>query len=132
MKWRIRGNALRLRLTRSEVARFGEVGRVEDAIEFGPEPQQRLVCMLQASADAPAVAAQYDGHCITVTVPASVARQWVESEQVGMEGEQPLGAGRALRLLIEKDFACIHKREEDRDPDAFPRQRPRLDERATR
>ncbi len=36
MKLRIRGNSVRLRLTRGEVEDFDREGRVEDAAQFGP------------------------------------------------------------------------------------------------
>lgn len=120
MKWRIRGNSLRLRLSRSEVARFGEVGRVEDTIEFGTEPGQRLVCVLQSSTDFHSVAARYNNNCITVQVPTRLAKQWVETDQVGFDGEQTLGPETTLCLLIEKDFACLDAREGEEDADAFP------------
>ncbi|MBA3440838.1 MAG: hypothetical protein H0T92_13310 [Pyrinomonadaceae bacterium] len=120
MKWRICGNSLRLRLSRSEVARFGEVGCVEDAVEFGTEPGRRLVCTLQSSTDFHSVAAQYSNNRITVQVPTQLAKQWVETDQVGFNGEQALGPDRTLRLLIEKDFACLDAREGDTDDDAFP------------
>lgn len=120
MKWRIRGNSLRLRLTRSEVARFEEVGRVEDSIEFGPEPSQRLMCVLQSSPDFHGVAARYSDNCITVHVPTRLARQWVETDQVGFDGEQMLNPDNTLRLLIEKDFACLDARDGEEDADAFP------------
>ena len=120
MKWRIRGNSLRLRLSRSEVARFGEVGRVEDAVEFGTESGQRLVCVLQSSTHFQSVAARYNNNCITVQVPTLLAKQWVETDQVGFDGEQMLGPETTLRLLIEKDFACLDAREGEEDADAFP------------
>ena len=120
MKWRISGNSLRLRLTRSEVARFGQVGRVEDAIEFGPQPSQRLMCVLQSSIDFPNVAARYTNNCITVHVPAELAKQWVETDQVGFDSEQSLDIDKTLRLLVEKDFACLDAREGEADLDAFP------------
>lgn len=120
MKWRIRGNSLRLRLSRSEVARFAEVGRVEDAVEFGTEPAQRLVCVLQSSTDFNSVAARYNNNCITVLVPTRLAKQWIETDQVGFDGEQTLGPETMLRLLIEKDFACLDAREGEDDVDAFP------------
>ncbi len=120
MKWRIRGNSLRLRLSRSEVARFAEVGRVEDSVEFGPLPSQRLMCVLQSSADLHSVAARYNNNCITVHVPMRLAKQWVETDQAGFDGEQTLDSERKLQLLVEKDFACLDARAGEEDADAFP------------
>ena len=38
MKLRIKGNSLRFRVTQSELAKLVELGRVEETIYFGPEP----------------------------------------------------------------------------------------------
>jgi hypothetical protein len=35
MKLRLQGNSVRLRLTRSEVERLREIGRVEESVDFG-------------------------------------------------------------------------------------------------
>jgi hypothetical protein len=50
MKIRMRGNSVRLRLTRGEVARLAAVGRVEEATEFGLGPEARLIYSLASSA----------------------------------------------------------------------------------
>ncbi|HEX5832176.1 MAG TPA: hypothetical protein VFY16_14430 [Gemmatimonadaceae bacterium] len=121
MKLRIKGNTLRLRLTRSEVARLSDTGRVEDAIAFGAEPGETLTYALEASPDAPTVGARLADGRITVRLPADAARRWVDTDQVGIEAEQRTGAGdreAALQILVEKDWACIDGREVDAD--AFP------------
>jgi hypothetical protein len=51
---------------------------------------------------------------IVVTLPTAVATEWIESDQTGIEAS--IGA---LRLLIEKDFQCLH-REPASGEDAFP------------
>jgi len=104
MKIRIRGNSLRLRLLRREVEQFAETGRVEEVITFGSGPQLRYA--LEAH-DGPALLARFDGSCIHVLVPRAAALQWTHSEDVSVVGEEPTEAG-ALKLLIEKDFACIN------------------------
>lgn len=115
MKLRIRGNSLRLRLDRDEVARLAETGRVEDAVAFGPE--RRLV---YAMVTGDALSARFGDGEITVTAPVQTVRTWAATEQVGIEGEQTLPEGGALRLLIEKDFACLQIRPGEDDARAFP------------
>lgn len=113
MKLRIQGNSLRLRLTQKEVAELRASGRVESSIEFAPG--RALVYVLEGSPDALSVSANFDGRAIVVTVPEQALTEWIEGEQVSIEGPPQA----SLRLLIEKDFQCLHKPEHV-DPDAYP------------
>lgn len=136
MKLRIEGNTLRLRLTRSEVARLGETGCVSETIEFGVTPEQRLIYKLESSHRAEAIAARFTGNQITVTLPHAKAREWIETEMIGLNGEQEIATGydgrvpatgdesgdqsKRLKLLIEKDFVCIDSDSTEDQSDAFP------------
>jgi hypothetical protein len=119
MKLRIRGNSLRLRLTKSEVARFGAAGNVEDAVEFGGDPPQRLIYALVAASDIENTTARFENDRITVFVPKLQADRWTKSNRVGLEDEKPIAENRTLRILIEKDFACLEPREGEEDVDTF-------------
>ena len=44
---------------------------------------------------------------------------WASSDQVGIEGEQVIDNQTSLRILIEKDFACIDATDEQ-NADTFP------------
>jgi len=111
VKLRLHTGSLRLRLSQSEVARLGETGKVEDAIEFSPGSE--LLYAIETGA-APSVTATFSGANIRVTLPATVAKQWIESDQTGIEASTG-----TLRLLIEKDFQCLH-REPQPGEDSFP------------
>jgi hypothetical protein len=116
MKLRTRGNSLRLRLTRPEVAAVGRGERLEEVVSFAPG--ERLVYALECAGHA--VNARFAGGCVTVQVPAREAAEWSVSDRVGIEAEQPVEPGVVLRILIEKDFACLTAREGEDDADAFP------------
>jgi hypothetical protein len=119
MKLRVRGDSLRLRLTRSEVAALARDGLVEESIAFGPG--RRLVYAIRSAPDgAPPVAATLDGTRIEVTLPAADVRRWAETDLVGIEGVQDAGEQRTLRVVVEKDFACLKPRPHEDDADAFP------------
>jgi hypothetical protein len=119
MKLRIRGNSIRLRLTRGEVDVFIEKGLVEESVSFGPT---RLVYALRTApaAAAPPLAATLVGSRIELVANAEGARTWARGDDVGIEAEQNVGEGPALRLLVEKDFACLKDRPGEPDDDAFP------------
>jgi hypothetical protein len=115
VKLRIRADTLRLRLTRSEIDRLCEQGRVAQAIHFGPGSALEYAIEL---ADAERVHARYEPSTITIVLPRAAALAWAGGEEVGISAIQPLPEGE-LALLIEKDFHCLVPRGEQ-DDDAFP------------
>jgi hypothetical protein len=112
MKLRMQNDSLRLRLTRSEVAEVRAHGRVEAAIHFARGTA--LVYALEASRDAAAVSAELGKHGICVTCPLAMAIAWADSDQVSMES-----AHGVPRVLVEKDFECLHRLGEQ-TADAYP------------
>lgn len=116
MKLRVRDGSVRLRLTKSEVAALAEDGRVESSLSFGGGRALRWSLAIDPSADA--VRAALDGASVAVTLPPAVAREWTSSDRVGVEGEQRVDDG-VLRILVEKDFACLTVRAGEDDSDAY-------------
>jgi hypothetical protein len=45
---------------------------------------------------------------------------WAASELVSIDGEQGLDDGSVLRILVEKDFACLAPRAGEDESDMFP------------
>ena len=111
MKLRLHAGSLRLRLSQSECARLHEIGNVEDMVVFQPGKQLSYAIETGSVKE---TTATFDDSKIRVTIPASVAAEWIKSDQTGIEAS----AG-TLRLLIEKDFQCLH-REPAPGEDAFP------------
>jgi hypothetical protein len=106
MKLRIQGDSLRLRLVETEVNQLVSQGRVESSIRFA---DGALIYSLEASGSADRVYASLDASGICVTIPAATAKAWAESSQVSIEGPlQP-----PPRVLVEKDFQCLHKPPDD-------------------
>ncbi|CAN5904930.1 hypothetical protein BH11MYX4_BH11MYX4_67680 [soil metagenome] len=120
MKLRIRGNTLRLRLSRTEVDELAARGEVHDGITFGPAAGERLGYSLVTSDDATAASAHLSSKGITVTLRRALALDWASSDAVGLDAQQAIGTGEALKILVEKDFACLKPREGEDDADAFP------------
>ena len=118
MKLRIQGNSLRLRVSRSEVARFSETGRIAETIRFAQEPEATLTYALESSVDTAAIAARWQPGEVAVVIPADVARKWAEGDGVGLSGDCSIGE-RTLSVLVEKDFACLDRSDAD-NADTFP------------
>jgi hypothetical protein len=121
MKLRIKGNSLRLRVSRSEVAKLLRKERVEETIHFAPHANARLTYALEQKPSVSAPTVRYTEGEITVLVPAGLADTWCTTDLVGIAESVNLGSLGSLDLLIEKDFACLDRSdEENQDSFAHP------------
>ena len=111
MKLRIKGNSIRLRLTKTEIANFGEQWIIEEKTEFpnGAFLQYSLQCKTGIEQ----LEAEFLGNMITIFVPLTMARQWTTTDIVGFENKMDMGNDKQLFLLIEKDFVCLDNTLED-------------------
>lgn len=123
MKLRIRGNSVRMRLTRAEVAALGEAGRAEDCVGFSPIEELRYGVAVTADG---ALRVEFGGDRLTVHVPKVLVERWLQPSEVSIEGRQPIGGAAELKILVEKDFACLAPRGDEDDADLFenPAARP--------
>ena len=104
MKIRIKGNSIRLRLTKSEVDTFGQNGYVEEKTEFG---NNLFIYALRTNPDVSELTASFVGLKITMHVPPAIANEWTTTDQVGYSNTVTFENGKQLFLLLEKDFKCI-------------------------
>jgi hypothetical protein len=117
MKLRIKGATLRLRLTQGEIGALLEEGLVEERVPFAPGVS--LVYRLRRDAGAGEISASFRNGVVEILVPEGAARGWCTSELVTLAHEQALPDG-ALRITLEKDFACLAPREGEDETDNFP------------
>jgi hypothetical protein len=113
VKLRIKGNSLRLRVSRSEVARLLTGERVEETIHFAPQETAKLTYALEQQLSGIAPTVQYSDGDVTVRIPAHQAIAWCLTDQVGIVESISLGTRGSLDLVIEKDFACLDRSNED-------------------
>lgn len=118
MKLRIRDNSVRLRLMRGEVETLQKDGLVAAGTTFPGSRTFRYV--VESSPASVAPAAFLSDNVLTVRLPESVVLAWATTEQVSIEGEQSLGDGDKLSILVEKDFACLAPREGEDESDMYP------------
>ena len=104
MKIRIKGNSIRVRLSRTEVDNFGKNGYLEEHTEFGASS---FTYALQNVESGDTMSATFADGKITMNVPATITREWTTTEKVGFENNMDIGNGKQLYLLLEKDFKCI-------------------------
>lgn len=117
MKLRIKGSSLRLRLTRSEVRQLVEEGTVEEKVPFAP--QATLIYRLRQDPKLTSITAGYTGNIIEIRVPEAAAAQWCSTDQVGLEHSQAVPGG-PLKIILEKDWACLAPRSDEDESDNFP------------
>jgi hypothetical protein len=116
MKLRIRGNTVRLRVSKTELAQIAASGAAEDAIRFAGDAGLRYGIEVKPSGG---VAAEFGGNALRVLLPKRSVDVWLRPEQVSIEGEQPVGNGEVLRILVEKDYTCLAPRSGEDDSDLF-------------
>jgi hypothetical protein len=110
MKLRIKGNSLRLRLSKTDVQQLAETGRVSDKISFGVE---QLIYSLKCAANIDKPEASFSINNIIVLIPAKFAAGWHANNVIGIDAVQNTGNNETLSILIEKDFQCIDETTED-------------------
>jgi len=110
MKIRIKDNTVRLRLTMSEIDQLGTQGEVSGRTEFIQQPLNYSI----VQTDTEALVASFVDHKITIGLSAVMIKELVQTDRIGFEGQ----SGK-VKLLVEKDFACIDNTVEDQS-DNFP------------
>ena len=115
MKLRLRGDSLRLRLDRSDVAGLMRTGRLDEAVALGAVPAERLVYSIRLVPGGLQPSTSFADHRIVVELPETSAREWAGGSAVGIYSDTAWG----LRIAIEKDFKCLENRTHEDDSDAF-------------
>lgn len=116
MKIRIKGDSLRLRLTKTEVEVFCKKGLYEEKIQF---PHKILTYSLQKKNSIDYIEADFSDDSIVVSISAVLVMDWDINTVVGFQHDQKLLNGETLFILIEKDFACLDESIEDQS-DNYP------------
>lgn len=108
MKLRIHENSLRIRVNRPDLELLQRAGSIEHRVNVaaGAALVYRLKLVESGS-----ICADLNGSTITVCLPRPMAERWFDESEVAVAGTQQTGATGELRLLIEKDFACLVPRE---------------------
>ena len=112
MKIRINGNRLRLRLSKSEVAKVVKDGEVSDqCLIFGTTLTYRLISHRES-----VMYARFVHNTITVYAPEHFFEEWDTDDRVGFDGYDTNG----LYILVEKDFQCLSSHRDEDESDLYP------------
>jgi hypothetical protein len=113
MKLRIKGNSLRLRVSRSELARFQAGVRIEETIHFTAAPEAKLTYALESALQPSPVRVRYGFHEVTVILSEDQARVWGAESEVGVYTAVDIGSAGSLEVSVEKDLACLDRSDEE-------------------
>ncbi|WP_350286616.1 hypothetical protein [uncultured Croceitalea sp.] len=110
MKIRIKGNSVRLRLTKPEVETFCKEGRYEEKTVFG---SKTLTYVLEGKTGITEPEANYIEDKIIVYLPKEELAFWPNSNRVGYSNSVDWNDTTTLSILVEKDFTCLDNTIED-------------------
>ncbi|MEM6726772.1 MAG: hypothetical protein AAF598_22230 [Bacteroidota bacterium] len=111
MKIRCTTNSIRLRLRKSDIQELESNHHIQETLQISPDTKFHFELAIAKGIPHPNVH-QKDDH-MTVYLPESAANQWIHSNQVGIEYYKPV-ADSKLQILIEKDFPCLDRENEDK------------------
>ncbi len=112
MKLRCTTNSIRIRIRKSELQQLATEQRIEEKIQFGKGVS--LTFALTISGLAKEVTAHFVNNKLVVKLPKTVAANWINSNEVGIEVNNTLDNSESLHILIEKDFPCLDRAEENK------------------
>ncbi len=116
MKLRILDDSIRLRLTQAEVQQIEQGEGVSARLRFSSF--KSLTYELRPTSS-DSCSAGFDGSTLSVLIPSSQLAQWSGTDQISIKAEQKINDTDTVRILIEKDFRCMHPREGEEESDRF-------------
>ena len=112
MKLRCVHNSIRIRIKKSELQKLDSEGIITETVSFGGATMFAYALGVDAMRDE--VTAELVDNLLAVHIPLVQAEQWIHSNQVGIEVNTSLDNGENLHILIEKDFPCVDREDEDK------------------
>ena len=109
MKLRIKGDTLRLRVSRSELERLLDGGHVQETTHFGAAKEANLTYALEIAPQTDPVRVTYECQKVTVSLSDRQARQWADPAEIGVYTAIAITPDTSLEVIIEKDFACLDR-----------------------
>jgi hypothetical protein len=119
MKLRIKDDSVRFRIAPSEVEVLLRKGSLTSQVRFSVRPQRYLSYSLVLDGGLAKATVEFDDGEILARLPREEAERWGSTDAVSLTGEIELDDTSSLRLLIEKDFACLDLSDEE-NADTYP------------
>ncbi len=110
MKLRIKGNTIRLRLSKKEVEQLCKEGIIREQTNF---VDTSFVYSIQKGTNTDTIKAAYKQNELAVFIPSALIRGWETNAIISFDNRLSDGSLPELLVLIEKDFKCIDNSTED-------------------
>lgn len=110
MKIRMKGNSIRLRLSKTDLRKLEQNEIVKEQTNFG---NNILLYQLIPSALHQHLDASLQSSKIEIYIPQSFSAVWNSNDIVSISENKNLQDGSQLHILVEKDFQCLDKTSED-------------------
>ncbi len=111
MKLRCTDNSIRIRIRKSELKKLVEEKFISSYVNFGISTFSFSLYI----ADVDFLNAHFEKNEIKVLLPEVKAMVWANSDQVSMETENEINENEKLHILVEKDFPCKDRPEENKE-----------------
>jgi len=115
MKLRVKGNSIRLRLQQQEL---------NDLLLNNKIVESTIINAFEIFSYELISGESFSVECIanilSIQIPSDILESWASGEEISIEENWNNGTEQGLRILIEKDFACLTNRLNEDDSDAFP------------
>jgi hypothetical protein len=98
---------------------LAENGMLESAIHFADSPDAIWSYGIVLESSSIGHSVKFESNRITVIVDPESVKRWANSEDVGIYFSQNIGSHGSLDVLLEKDFACLDRSDEE-NTDTFP------------
>ena len=112
MKLRTTHNSIRIRIRKSEIQTLAQQRLVSESIAFPMGVTFGFSLLIDEANEA--VEAKLVDNQLSISLPLETAKQWINTNEVGIERHLPLSGNEQLHILVEKDFPCLDRENEDK------------------
>ena len=112
MKLRCVKDSIRLRLSKSDTRNLLEKGQLWESLEIGPGNLFSFGLCLDPEASQ--IEVSFKEGKLHVSIPFEQGESWINSQEVGIQNIPAAEKGQPTAILIEKDFPCKTRTDEDK------------------
>ena len=111
MKLRMAKDSIRFRILRSELERLHGGAALSETVRLRPGADGVFCYALQVSPQPEPVRVHFEACTISVHISPRQFAFWSREEEVGVYEQMDFGNDGTLRIVLEKDFACLDRGE---------------------
>ena len=112
MKLRTTHNSIRIRIRKSELTLLEQKQTVEESIRFPNGVLFKFILKIDTTVSE--LTASLVNNDLVLSMPQQSAKNWINTNEVGIESYINLSSEEQLHLLIEKDFPCLDRPNENK------------------